>query len=88
MALRQQHECLYEASSPLYHDRMEREKKWKEISAPLNKIHIYLHITVPFFSTAVFSAHNTALKNAAVAKSCLLVNFVVVKKFHQVQDGK
>jgi len=30
----------------------------------------------------------TALKNAAVAKSCLSEGFIAVKSFHQVHDGK
>jgi len=29
-----------------------------------------------------------ALKNAAVAKSCLSVDFIIVKNFQQVHDGK
>jgi len=31
---------------------------------------------------------SSELMNAAVAKSCLLLDFIVVKSFHQLHDGK
>ena len=42
-------------------------------------------LTAQIFLVAGFPAHNTALENSAVAKSWILVNFIIVKDFHHVQ---